>query len=47
MRERLQGHKETYNQRANEKYHDNKVLKGGYSEERGCVECGLLTSFNR
>ena len=26
----------------NDFYHKNKVLKGGFSEERGCVECGLI-----
>tara|TARA_B110000046_G_C12936251_1_gene373755 strand:- start:124 stop:1173 length:1050 start_codon:yes stop_codon:yes gene_type:complete len=35
-------HKETHNKRQNSKYHENKVLKGDFSEERGCVECGLL-----
>lgn len=28
------------NQRQNEKYHENKVLKGGYSEVRKCKVCG-------
>lgn len=23
-------------------YHENKVLKGGFNEERGCIECGLI-----
>ena len=26
----------------NEAYHKNKILKGGFREERGCVECGLI-----
>ena len=26
----------------NDFYHENKVLKGGFSEERGCIECGLI-----
>lgn len=30
----------------NDYYHENKILKGGFSEERGCIECGLVFTAN-
>lgn len=30
----------------NDFYHENKVLKGGFIEERGCIECGLIYTAN-